>query len=245
VVGGTGLGVAGTAFAQSESKPRRGCETKPASFTQLFTGTVKNFKGVPSHTNAQLLTVGTLAAFGARPVDKHVSDSFSSSGLHETFEAGRVVGGTPAQLGAAFLTYGLGRALGKPCAASLGADLIQAQLLAEGLSTGLKWAVGRTRPDGSARSFPSGHTTVSFASATVLQKHYGWKAGLPAYAIASYVAASRVQTKRHYLSDVAFGAALGIVAGRTVTIGGRHKFAVSPLVSPDGAGIGLSWVAKK
>ena len=34
--------------------------------------------------------------------------------------------------------------------------------------------------------------------------------------------------KRHYLSDVAFGAAIGIMAGRTVTIGrGEARFAVA------------------
>ena len=86
-----------------------------------------------------------------------------------------------------------------------------------------KQATRRSRPEGTGYSFPSGHTTVTFASATVLQRHFGWKVGLPAYAVASYVAASRVEMKRHYLSDVAFGAALGIVAAarcRSATGGG-------------------------
>ena len=83
---------------------------------------------------------------------------------------------------------------------------------------------------------------MSFASATVLQRHFGWKVGLPAYAVASYVAASRVEMKRHYLSDVAFGAALGIVAGRSVTIGGRHQFLLAPMATPAGAGISVNWI---
>jgi membrane-associated phospholipid phosphatase len=63
--------------------------------------------------------------------------------------------------------------------------------------------------------------------------------------MASWVAASRVQVKRHYLSDVAFGAALGIVAGRTVTIGrGETRFAVAPAVAPGGAGVNFTWVGK-
>ena len=95
-------------------------------------------------------------------------------------------------------------------------------------------------------SFPSGHAAVTFASATVLQRHFGWKVGIPAYAVASYVAASRVQMKRHYLSDVAFGAALGIVAGRTLTIGrGDARFAVEPMAAPGGGGIGFTWVGKR
>ena len=84
--------------------------------------------------------------------------------------------------------------------------------------------------DGTEFSFPSGHSAATFASATVLQRHFGWKVGVPAFAVASYVAASRVQEKRHFLSDVAFGATLGIIAGRTVTVGrGEARFAVSPM----------------
>ena len=55
----------------------------------------------------------------------------------------------------------------------------------------IKMAVRRGRPDGTRFSFPSGHSAVTFASATVLQQHFGWKVGVPAYAVAAYVAASR------------------------------------------------------
>ena len=102
-------------------------------------------------------------------------------------------------------------------------------------------AVGRQRPDGTGYSFPSGHSSVTFATATVLQRNFGWKVGIPAYGLAAYVAASRVQVERHFLSDVTFGAALGIVAGRSVTIGrGDARFAVSPAVVPGGAGISFT-----
>ena len=54
----------------------------------------------------------------------------------------------------------------------------------------LKYTVRRERPDGSNnKSFPSGHAASAFATATVLQRHYGWKVGAPAYALGSYVAA--------------------------------------------------------
>jgi membrane-associated phospholipid phosphatase len=99
-----------------------------------------------------------------------------------------------------------------------------------------KESTRRSRPEGTGFSFPSGHTTVTFASATVLQRHFGWKVGLPAYAVASYVAASRVEMQRHYLSDVAFGAALGIVAGRTLPIGHGRALMLTPMASPSGVG---------
>ena len=92
-------------------------------------------------------------------------------------------------------------------------------------------------------SFPSGHTSVSFATATVVQRHFGWKAGAAAYGLASYVAASRIQEKRHFLSDVAFGATIGILAGRAVTVGtGDHRFAISPMAAPGGGGVSFTWL---
>jgi membrane-associated phospholipid phosphatase len=162
-----------------------------------------------------------------------------------SFKPGAILGGTPLELGASLATYFIGRSTGSPRAMSLGSDLIRAQILGEVMSTGIKVAARRSRPDGSSLSFPSGHTTVSFASATVLQQHFGWKVGLPAYAVASYVAASRVQMQRHYLSDVAFGAALGIMAGRTVTIGRRHQWALTPMPADHGVGIGFTFVGRR
>ena len=77
----------------------------------------------------------------------------------------------------------------------------------------------------------------------MLQRHFGWKVGVPAYAFASYVAGSRLQENRHYASDVMVGAALGIVSGRAVTVGrGRATFAVSPFAAHGGGGIGFSLV---
>ncbi len=72
----------------------------------------------------------------------------------------------------------------------------------------------------------------------MLQRHYGWKAGIPAYAAAGYVAVSRLAENKHYASDVIFGAAVGIVAGRTVTVGkGAGQFAVSPVATRGGAAV--------
>ena len=46
-------------------------------------------------------------------------------------------------------------------------------------------------PTATPRSFPSGHASATFATATVLQRHYGWKLGLPFYLLGVYTAASR------------------------------------------------------
>jgi membrane-associated phospholipid phosphatase len=224
----------------------RGMCTSDRSTRQLFTGAVRELGRVPSTGSAGILTLGGAAALGAHSVDSRVNRAFSSGDQRRAvFKAGATLGGTPLQLGAAFTTYAIGRAMNKPCAAALGADLVQAQLMAQVFTIGLKQATRRARPEGSGLSFPSGHTTMAFASATVLQRHFGWKAGIPAYAVASYVAASRMQTQRHYLSDVAFGAALGIVAGRTVPVGHGRQLMLTPMAVSRGAGASFTLIKQK
>jgi hypothetical protein len=236
------LSLASPAAAQTRiTEPTAVQNDATPSLGQVFTGTLANFRNLPTRENMAWLLVGGGAAAAVHPLDSDTSNSLTGSdGLHEPFEAGAVIGGTPLQLGTAFATYGIGRALRQPRVARLGAELIQAQLMAETLSFAVKHVVRRERPDGSSYSFPSGHTTVSFASASVLRRTFGWKVGAPAYAVASYVAASRIQSQRHYLSDVVFGAALGTVAGRTVPVGRSQRLAIHPAFSPDGAALSFS-----
>src|SRR4029079_18966435 len=134
--------------------------------------------------------------------------------------------------------YIFGRSVGNEAVESVGASLVRAQVLNTLLTESIKVAVHRTRPDKGNFSFPSGHASATFATATVLERTFGWKFGVPAYGLAAYVAGSRVQGNQHYASDVIFGAAVGIVAGRTVAIGhGAGRFDVAPMAVPGGAGI--------
>jgi membrane-associated phospholipid phosphatase len=217
------------------------------SFSELFSGTVSDLRRLPTRENLTWLGAGAIAALAAHGQDSRATATLSTSAsLEETFGSGAVLGGMPVQFGGALATYAIGRATNRPKLAAVGGDLVRAQLVAQTLSYGLKYSVKRTRPDGTSFSFPSGHTSVSFASASVLQRHFGWKAGIPAYAVAAYVAGSRVQQERHYLSDVVFGAAIGMVAGRTVTIGrGDARFALAPTVVRGGGGVGFTWVGPR
>jgi len=81
----------------------------------------------------------------------------------------------------------------------------------------LKCLVPEKRPNGGEHSFPSGHTSLSFCSAEFIRKRYGWGWGLPAYAAAVFVGYSRVQSKAHYVHDVAAGALIGFVFATVFT----------------------------
>jgi membrane-associated phospholipid phosphatase len=65
-------------------------------------------------------------------------------------------------------------------------------------------------------SFPSGHSMVAFAVATVVARRYGNHRWVPyaAYGLASMVAFSRLTLNVHFLSDVVMGGALGYSIGR-------------------------------
>ena len=79
-----------------------------------------------------------------------------------------------------------------------------------GVTYALKWTVRKTRPNGENNlSFPSGHTSVAFASAAFVQRTYGWKLGIPAYGLASYVGYTRIKVKKHDGWDVFAGAVIG------------------------------------
>ena len=238
------VATAGEARAESRFPGCRNERVLP--FKNLFSATFNDLKRLPSTGNAGILAIGGGAALLSHPADRSVTKTFSTStGLDEALEAGNVVGGFPLQIGGAFATYGLGRAFKNECMAAVGGELVQAQFVAQVLTYGIKGSVRRSRPEGGGYSFPSGHATAAFASATVLQRHFGWKVGLPAYGAATYVAAQRVAGKRHYLSDVAFGAALGVVAGRTVTMPGGHKMSLGPIPTEFGPAAGFTLIGKK
>jgi hypothetical protein len=47
------------------------------------------------------------------------------------------------------------------------------------------------------------------------------------------------------LSDVAFGAALAIVAGRTVAVGSGHRLMLTPMATANSGGVAFTWIGKK
>jgi membrane-associated phospholipid phosphatase len=96
-----------------------------------------------------------------------------------------------------------------------------ASIVNAGVTTALKYSINRKRPfetypdifqkaKAGSPSFPSGHTSSAFATATSLSLAYPeWYVIVPSFAYAGTVAYSRMHLGVHYPSDVAAGAVIG------------------------------------
>jgi hypothetical protein len=189
-----------------------------------------DFKHLPSKDSLYWLAGGGALALSVHPQDDDINRHLIPH--DKLFNPGQTLGSVYVQGGSAFATYLIGRATRSEKVKHLGSDMLSAQIVAQALTQALKYGTRRERPDGSNNhSFPSGHASATFATATVLQRHLGWRAAVPTYTLATYVAMSRLQENRHFLSDVVFGAALGVVAGRTTTRHGRAHWAFVPDVA--------------
>ena len=196
-------------------------------FVRDVAGDYKNFFSIET---ALWLGVGGGAALAVHPADQRISDAAYDA--NDSLPGGSEYGSQYLQVPVAIAWWAIASAAGSERHAATGRDLLRAQIAVFSWTYAIKLVADRTRPNGDAHSFPSGHASTSFATAMVLQDHYGWKVGLPAFLAASYTAASRVAANQHWASDVVFGAALGMASARTVTIKFRQsRLAVSPVVA--------------
>lgn len=83
--------------------------------------------------------------------------------------------------------------------------------------------IDRTSTD---KSFPSDHTAVAFAIATIIAAH-NRIAGIIAYATALCIGLSRIYVGVHYPTDIMGGIVVGILAGLAILYGGRMIFGPS------------------
>ena len=148
-----------------------------------------------------------------------------------------------------------------------GVMYLETILIANGLKETLKVAINRPRPyiysgsddlpesdlndGGWAKSFPSGHTTLAFASATFLTytfcryfRNSPWRipVSIGSYALAAGVAVLRVSSGKHFLSDVLVGAAIGSAVGFLVPF--FHTLNTKNDMSVAMTGNGLSFTVK-
>ncbi len=205
--------------------------------------------GVWNGDNLKPALIGGLATAGASLLDDHVQSAVS--GPHALFGRIAETGFGPvissSVVAGLFVSGRLDHRHTRWRAVTY--DMLDASLVNLAYSEAMKRLVRRERPNGvDNKSFPSGHSSNAFALATCFERHYGWKVSLPAYLIASAVAASRLQRNAHYLSDVVGGAAVGYIVGRSVArVNGRplhpeekRKLTVAPLLGGGTRGISVA-----
>lgn len=141
----------------------------------------------------------------------------SSLGAERFFESGEVVGQAVVPVSCFGVMWVTGKVAHSTSLESAGADFLRAQFTNGILTLAMKAAIGRRRPNGAPYSYPSGHTSVSFATAGVVYGRYGPYWGIPAFVAASYVGLSRLQENKHYITDVIAGAILGGYVGIKLT----------------------------
>jgi membrane-associated phospholipid phosphatase len=222
--------------------------TVPATTVEtgnIFKLSAGDFKKFFSLDTAKVMSYVSLVAIAAAPWDREgVNNGFNIPTT--IFQSGNLIGQFAFQATAGFATYGIGKAIGNTKGAVVGRDIVRAQLLSQALVQTVKHTVRRERPDGTNRAaFPSGHSASAFATATVLQRHYGWKVGVPAYGLGSYIALARMAWNRHHATDVVMGAGFGIASARTVTMSlAKSKFSVGVQPTTGGASMTFTKIYK-
>ena len=213
----------------------------------MVKGFIIDFKYLPSRENLMWAGIGGGLALAVHPADDNVNQALvGNTAAEKFFKLGEVLGELPTLPASASAVYAVGRLKDKPKVSHLGMDLIQSLAMSDVLTQTLKYTTRRERPDGSGKnSFPSGHASDTFAFATALERHLGWRGAVPAYAFASYVAISRLPANRHWLSDAVFGSTVGIIAGRTVTSHEANPFPVAITTVPGGVAVMYSRKGKE
>ena len=116
----------------------------------------------------------------------------------------------------------------------------------QGNGKGNFWPYGpKTWPDG--QSMPSDHSALAWSFARVVAAEYPTKlTELSVYSLAASVSAARVVARKHFPSDVFVGGVLGYYIGgyvvrRRATQLPVRDFSLSPIRTPNGNGIELSY----
>ncbi len=235
-------------FLTAAAPPGCGARTDAGS---LLIHDARGVLGAPAHWEGREwtnLSLGIASVVLAGIGDESIRDAARRNRTDDTDRLSRAVRpfGDVYAFGTIGAFYIAGSAAHDPEARAVGIDGVGASLLAAGMiSPALKLALGRSRPSQTEEassfhpfsghsSFPSGHTTESFALASVISGHTrSPRLKIAAYGIASLVGYSRVNDDAHFASDVLAGALIGTAVGRAVVrINGRERALAAPAASP-------------
>jgi membrane-associated phospholipid phosphatase len=202
--------------------------------------------------------IGAVVTGASSALDDEVVKYFDDHPHENWGNAGKVLGTGVVAVAVSAAVLGVGRFANGDRFRAAAYDMSQAVVVNALYTLVIKETVRRERPDKSDNlSFPSGHASNAFACAQVWVEQYGWKAAVPGYLAASFVAGSRLALKKHYLSDVVGGAALGIIVGKSVArwdakpskkgLPGEPpapRVQLVPATAPDGSGLGIGLIVR-
>ncbi len=170
---------------------------------------------------SSILAVGGLAAWisSIQEDPERMARSLDRPSLEPAIDAGGVFGNGYVIGGGSLGLLVLGESMGRDGLSRAASDLCLSYALSGAAVWILKLSIDRERPDGGRYSFPSGHAAAAFSTVPVIARHYGRAAALPFGVLAVFAGLDRVEDRRHYLSDVLVGAAIGLAAGEAVAGG--------------------------
>ena len=214
------LAAAGPAWADDPAPvPDQSGSTPEAntSLKQFPQNLGRNFVALFRRENILPLVIGGAATGGAAVLDHRIHRAWSVQGNDSTLGDIGDKAAAPYVLGPAVLGLLIGGHYSQNDRfSSFTYALAQAAVINTGLVEGLKLATRRLRPDGSDyQSFPGGHAASAFMIAAVVDHYYGRVAGIIGYSAATFVSFSRIRNNSHWASDVAAGATIGYIVGRT------------------------------
>jgi membrane-associated phospholipid phosphatase len=214
--------------------PAAKASATPTLESQFFKNVLRDQKAIwtsPFHLHgrdARWLVPLALGTGALMTTDRQTGDALVGS--TRQLNASRIISyaGSTYGVGSIVATFYLvGRAEHSDHARQTG--LLGAEALVDSVVVGsvLKEIAQRTRPRGGAErseffeggtSFPSGHSIQAWSVATVIAHEYHGRPAVQvaAYGIASAVSVARFTGRKHYLSDVLVGSALGYGIGNYV-----------------------------
>lgn len=203
--------VGGCAVAAPDASSRT--TTKVSAFPQELWHDVR---ALPTTANAWWLLSGVgLAAAVYQIEDPGGASRFLDRGaIDSAVDFGNTWGDVRVQAPLALSTWAIGSVAGEAEIAQLGYDLSRGLLLSYGVVSGLKVGFDRTRPNGDAYSFPSGHTASAFTTAGVVSRRCGGWAGGITIGLGVLTGLGRMEDMKHFPSDVVAGATIGWIVGR-------------------------------
>jgi membrane-associated phospholipid phosphatase len=203
--------------ASPHGKPPSVRDDKRRTMKSYWNNLAYNFLGVVTRGNREPLLVTAALTATAYAWDDEGKKYFAQH-PHENFgKLGSQLGGTVAVAGLTVGAFSAARFRGGDRFRAATYDISQAIIVTQVWTQGIKMAVRRERPDKSNKvSFPSGHASNAFTAATVIARHYP-RLAVPGYAVASYIAVSRMAANKHHFSDIVAGGGFGYGVGRLVT----------------------------